>query len=224
MERERKKYYIRESELKEIIREMVLMESYGPFTGNYINGQREDPMTINRLMKMGGGLLKGIGDEAGIHPNGLDPREWIDVRSQDPEGETPFEVQKAVNYLNGNAFPAYDPNTCGKCARAVCQALKAGGLNAPWGNFMRNDAKDYADILPANGWYEINTSFGGEPGDIIVILPCEDTKGGVHPNGHIAMCLGNGQWASDYKQNTPHGLRGNPPLEAVRMFRYRNRV
>jgi hypothetical protein len=85
-------------------------------------------------------------------------------------------------------------------------------------------AKYYNNILPANGWEKISVSQAGEPGDVIVIAPCIDGRGRNHPNGHIAMCLGGGVWASDFIQRTMHGLAGAPPPDKVQVYRYKNRV
>ena len=102
-------------------------------------------------------------------------------------------------------------------------ALNRGGLGVPYG-MKADSAKYYINILPANGWEEIPTNQAGEPCDVVVIGPCVDDGGNPHPEGHMAMCLGNGVWASDFIQSTMYGLNGTPPPSAVHVFRYKNRV
>ena len=149
------------------------------------------------------GQKKGEGQNAGAHE--------------------PLHVNAAVNWLRNNAYPYYIKGKSGNCARYVKRALNRGGLDVPYG-MPHNYAKDYYNILRANGWQEIPANQAGELCDVVVIMPCIDSAKREHPAGHIAMCIGNSVWASDFIQKSMYGLQGEPPPSAVHVFRYRNRV
>lgn len=252
----RKKYIIKESELKEIIKEMILQEVYNPddFANNYTSEkgrQAAQNLTPGVLGKNALSLITGI-------PNAIVPDEWKERaqngdnqalkwilgalgittggavgadfvpnvnnlkmfggsglgKGNNPDAHEVFNVASAIKWLMNNASPYYMKNK--RCAAYVRQALNAGGLSAPWG-MMAGSAKDYINVLPANGWTEINVGNAGQPGDIIVI----DAFTG-HPYGHIAMCCGNGLWVSDFRQNTPFGINGRVPENKVHYYRYKN--
>lgn len=261
MKRSGKKYLIKESELKEIIQEMLLMELYNPddyknmYTQAYqkANGTPATPydywhgawnliknipnMTIPDSWKQKAaesgkdtwqyllGLLraqKSGTERADFVPN------WGQWRLPEGQGQNAdasqqLNVNAAVSWLRNNAYPRYDKNKCGHCAKYVRIALNRGGLMVPHG-MRATSAKYYVNILPANGWQEIPVNQAGELCDVVVIDPCVDSNGGKHELGHIAMCIGNGVWASDFIQKTMHGLAGTPPPSAVHVFRYKNRV
>ena len=149
---------------------------------------------------------------------GLYQRPQVVDNSPNANAEQPLNVTAASNWIRANANRPYNKDYCGYCARYVRLALNAGGLKVPHG-MPAGDAKDYLTVLPSNGWDEIPINQAGQPGDVIVIAPH-----GTHPRGHIAMCAGNGQWFSDYAQNSIHGLRKEPPRGTMHVFRYRNRV
>lgn len=262
MEKEKKTYHIRESELREIVREMIAVEAVRDLLSEDHEYLR-DPASAGKVIPKPYDYLKGVVNVGKGLPRMLIPDSWKEKvangnggvgnefmrwlfgvlgasaegtaggdyipnwgqsgQSQDPEGKTPFKVAQAVRWMQANAYPRYTKGKCGRCARAVRLALLSGGLHAPWGNYAPS-AKYYMSILPANGWDEIPVSQAGEPGDVCVIGACVDSKGRKHPDGHIAMCLGNGVWSSDFIQRNMHGLAGTPPPSVVKVFRYRNRV
>lgn len=249
MRKEVKKYTIRESELKEIIQEMLLIEIYdaSAYKGMHTPNYQGDSFRLGDYLKTGWNTIKGI-------PGALASDEYkekvaagdnkflqglLGVQAANPgvsvkpdrppiigqrngtntDAHEPFNVAAAVNWLRTHANKTFTK----KCALYVRKALNQGGLSAPF-NMDGSAAKNYYQILPANGWDEIPTRQAGQPGDVLVITPCKDSKGFNHPYGHIAMCLGNGVWASDFIQSSMYGLKGEPPVSAVHVFRYRNRV
>ena len=258
MKKESKKYLIKESELKEIIQEMLLMELYNPddYKDMYTPGYKGNaPMPKDYL---GGALnlLKGIPDmvipdswkeraaegdrgilqyilgllgaqKAGTARADFVPNlgQMFGGKGQNADAHEQLNVNAAVNWLRGHAYSHYIKGKCGNCARYVRRALNIGGLKVPYG-MEHGSAKNYYNILKANGWEEISESQAGELGDVVVIMPYRDEKGNIlHPNGHIAMCIGKGVWASDFIQKSMHGLNGTPPPpSAVHVFRYKNRV
>lgn len=251
MKKEGKKYLIKESELKEIIQEMMLMELFNPddYNGMHTPGYQGTTPMPKDYIRGAWNLVKGI-------PGMIIPDSW---KQKAAEGNNPFaqyllgllgaqqagtarpdwvpnlgqhrgegsnadakqqlNVNAAVNWLRNNA----GRKSTGWCARYVRRALNRGGLQVPHG-MRAPSAKFYINILPANGWQEIPANQAGELCDVVVIDPCKDSTGKDHPNGHIAMCIGNGVWASDFIQRTMHGLRGTPPPGAVHVFRYKNKV
>lgn len=59
-----------------------------------------------------------------------------------------------------------------------------------------NSAKDYGPSLTQVGFKPISSSEDLKPGDVRII---ESISG--HPHGHMQAYVGQGQWASDFKQN-----------------------
>lgn len=252
MKKENKKYLIKESELKEIIREMLIMELYNPddYKDMYTPGYKGTPTLPRDYLKGAWNLAKGIpgmvipdswkekaaeghgniaqyilgllgAQKAGTARPDFVPNlgQMWDGRSQNADAHEKFNVNAAANWLRSNA----GRRSTKWCAAYVNRALNRGGLRTPYG-MRATSAKYYVNILPANGWQEIPVNQAGETGDVVVIDPCRDSKGIDHPYGHIAMCIGNGVWASDFIQNSMHGLKGTPPPSAVHVFRYKNRV
>lgn len=252
MKKEGKKYLIKESELKEIIQEMLIMELYNPddykgmYTPNY-NGKaplmpKEYINGALNIIKSIPGLVipdswkekaaEGNGDIAqyilgllGAQKAGTARPDFFPNWGQhhgegsNADAHEELNVNAAANWLRSVAHR----RPISRCAEYVRRALNRGGLGAPYG-MKADSAKYYINILPANGWQEIPVNQAGELCDVVVISPCIDDKGIQHPDGHIAMCIGNGVWASDFIQSTMHGLQGTPPPSAVHVFRYKNRV
>ena len=130
--------------------------------------------------------------------------------------------ERACRYALAKATPYYIKGKNGMCGKAVREALNYGGLSLPSGMFA-DEAKDYLNVLPSNGWVEISQNQAGQPGDVMVIDAC---WAGVryHKHGHIALSCGNGKWVADYVHNAKnmYGLSGQPPLDKVHFFRYKN--
>lgn len=257
MKKEGKKYLIKESELKEIIQEMLLMELYNPddYKNMYTKGTSNAQFpNAGEALNNAWNIIKGI-------PNALIPDKWKEqiangnghvgndflqwlmgslgataAGTAGPDwapniGQKPgsgsnrdaheqLNVAAACNWLASNA----KPKSTHWCARYVRIALNRGGLSLPNG-MPAPSAKYYVNILPANGWDEIPAAQAGQPCDVIVI---DETwsirREHYYKNGHIAMCIWNGRWASDFLQNSPSGLRYAVPPERVHYYRYRNRV
>ena len=242
-----KKYLIKESELKEIIQEMVLMELYDPnaFTANFKNGQRPQGINTSKLFKMLGdfpkkalpsdwqekaanGDLGWLGQwlfgSVGAVPDGQGAPDYVpDIatlgKGKNYDAHEPLSVSRAVSFIMRKATPYYIKELNGHCATNVRMALNAGGLSLPSGIVPATEAKHYLKILPANGWYRIDKSQAGAPGDVMVLAECNG-----HPHGHIAMCCGNGLWVSDFKQKSMVGSASPVPENAIFVFRYRNIV
>ena len=114
-----------------------------------------------------------------------------------------FNIDNAVNYLNGHAYPKYDKATCGKCAKAVRLSLEAGGIDTSDRNADPKDptsqyhAKNWGSYLLIKGFgVEDISDYSAEKGDIRVF---QNYPGGSF-SGHIDMYNGN-QWVSDYFEN-----------------------
>ncbi|NOU62284.1 RHS repeat-associated core domain-containing protein [Marinifilum caeruleilacunae] len=118
-----------------------------------------------------------------------------------------YDVNKAVNYINNNAFNNYVAGKCGKCAKAVRLAITAGGINT---SNRPVSAKDYGSYLVKWGFTEVSIkNYTPLSGDIRVIQ--NYTGGSKH--GHINMYNGS-QWVSDFKENgfwPGPGYRKNKP-------------
>lgn len=246
MRKKGKKYILKESELREIVLETILMEVYNShdydhlYTKDYA-GKRMLPRDyVERLAKIGGGvgtdlinklsggltnLLLGVGDGGLLPVIGGTPLVPPKIQRENSDASEPLNVSAAVRWLNSWALPQYDKDKCGRCAAYVRGALNVGGLSAPH-KMNAEHAKDYIQVLPNNGWDEIPQNSAGAPGDVMVIDSCVDSSRVSHPYGHIAMCLGNGKWAADYHHGPGnlYGLTGTPPPKAVHFYRYRNRV
>ena len=240
-----KKYVLRESELRDIIREMILMEAYNAndyktaYTKNWDGKpiQGKDlwntakgvissvpeifaPGSTEKVMAGNNPFLRGLYNLLGANGAAGNP-DWIYNVGQKP-GTTPnadahevLDVNRACQWIIANAHP----KSTNWCARHVRCALNYGGLGVPhtMGTLAKN-AAGYLKILPANGWDKIPVSEAGQPGDVCVIAPHAG-----HPAGHISMCVGGGRWISDFTQKTMHGLKVPPPAGTVYVFRYRNR-
>lgn len=257
------KYIIRESELREIIRETLLMELYNPadYKGLYDKNSK-GRLNFKDYWKTGADLIKNLPKLPGlVIPDDVKDRiesgdsqalQWLlgvlgantagrmgpdffpdfsTIRQHgfkalnygdNGNAEQGFNATAAAQYAMSRAYPAYNKRTCGHCARAVRQALNYGGLGVPHG-MPAGYARDYLKVLPANGWQEIMPGQAGQVGDIVVVAPFRDAVKD-YKSGHIAICCGNGQWVSDFRQSTPHGLATPPPANAVHYYRYRNIV
>ena len=258
MKKEGKKYLIKESELREIIQEMLIMELYNPddYKGMYTPGYQGNAAVPKDYIRGAWNLIKNIpnmaipdswkekaaeGDRGilqyilgllGAQKAGTARADFLPSFGQAFKGEAQnadaheqLNVNAAVNWLRDHAYSHYVKGKCGNCARYVKRALNIGGLQVPYA-MDAGSAKNYYNILKANGWEEIPVNQAGELGDVVVIMPYLDNRGNtLHPDGHIAMCIGNGVWASDFIQTSMYGLKGTPPPpDNVHMFRYKNRV
>lgn len=275
MKKQGKKYLIKESELKEIIRETILLEertyNWNPadFKGLYNpDGTAPRERRFKDLQGSLSALSKAVGNwiapedwrkmqyekgpEAwkwllgalGLNPQGTGARDVVpDIKSgkwfggqgilkgNNNDGHETLNVAAAVRYILSHATPHYDPKRNGRCAAAVRAALNAGGMTTPWGmGWLAGNAAGYLTILPSNGWDEIAAAQAGNPGDIMVLEPLKASEiTGTrapknHPDGHIAMCVGNGRWVSDFVQPNVHGIKGIPPASKMHFFRYKNLV
>lgn len=244
MRKEGKKYIIRESELREIIQEALEYYDVDPEASKDMRTKYYDGSTLPSVGRTAGAIYDLI--KNGFFP-GYDANSkefanrlndylktfgivgWLNSALTDGLGLTAgsnsdahevLDVQVACNYIWSHAHNSYSKETCGYCARAVKEALQAGGLRGmPYGMYALY-AKNYLRILPANGWYKVSLK-NALPGDVLVVAPSQK-----HPDGHMAMCVGRGAdgrttWCSDYKQKTWHGLGDGAPL-AYSIFRYKN--
>lgn len=239
MKQEGKKYTIKESELKEIIREMILMEIYEPdkYVANFDNGVppqnvrlrdlihlNKFPEALNNAAQNGdNALIRRLNDFLGTNNGPAVGPDVIPGVGQVLNGTGPnanaeqvFYPKKAAQWLENNATPHYDPSRNKWCAKHVRFALNSGGLRAPWG-MAATSAYMYANVLPANGWVEIPKNTAGQVGDIVVV-----DEYPAHPHGHIAMCTGPGRWVSDFVQRSVYGLKDVPPANRVHFYRYAN--
>jgi type VI secretion system secreted protein VgrG len=99
-----------------------------------------------------------------------------------------------VNYLNDHAYPQYIKDKCSYCARAVGNALEAGGINTAG---RPGSAKNYGPFLQDKGFSTVSpTNYTPIKGDIRVFQPYPTGS----PHGHINMYNGN-QWISDFREN-----------------------
>lgn len=118
-----------------------------------------------------------------------------DSRPENNGDNTDYDVNAAVEYLRNNAHASSQ----GQCAKAVREALEAGGLNT---DGRPGSAKDYDDFLPTLGFHMVDlTDYTPQAGDIIV----HEAQEG-HPHGHIAMYDGE-KWISDFEQRDEFGGR-----------------
>lgn len=254
MASEKKKYIIKESELKEIIREMVLMEVYNP---DDYKGSLYPPGTENKQLPTVGDAINGLGNITQNAFRKIIPQSWKE-KAANKGGFGQWLLGSLGATAAGTAGADYLPNipqiidgksqnadaheqlniaaacqfltshahpkSTGSCARYVRRALNHGGLSLPHGMYAPS-AKYYYNILLKNGWEIISPQVAGEPGDVVVV---DDTwslnRRHRYKDGHIAMCYGSGKWASDFFQRTPIGLLYPVPPERVHYFRYKNRV
>lgn len=131
----------------------------------------------------------GIATEAGVS---LDPS----LFKYNPNG---FNIFNACKFLLDRAYPRYIKGLCGYCARAVRQALEAGGLSTAG---RPGEAKYYVNFLPKLGFKHIGTytranehTYSPQPGDIA----CYPQVDRPDRPGHICMFTGT-YWVSDYIQ------------------------
>lgn len=256
MKKDGKKYLIRESELKEIIKEMFLMEVYDPNNHKSIlqPGQSTKPINVSDTLKNLWGLISHI--PGAVIPDRIKERvangdsdvlQWLlgalgaqapgtagpdfvpnigqsSGKGQNGDAHERLNVAAACNWLATHAYPRYDPEKCGNCATYVRMALNRGGLGLPNG-MPAPSAKYYYNVLPANGWEFISAQEAGQPCDVVVVdqTMSLDRKHN-YKDGHIAMCIGNGRWASDFLQNSAVGLAHQVPPEKIHFFRYKNKV
>ena len=232
----KKKYVIKESELKELIREFILTEvmDTSAYNNNYTlrrqaqiqNGENVGLQPKDILNSLGG-LVKGA-----VPDNWKDwfnKKGWFDgmglgaagfLSHKDGGNGEVFNVPAAISKLKSMATPYYDPERNKRCAEKVNIGLRAGGLDAPWGHRVRA-AKDYLGILPYNGWHEIPINQAGLPGDLVVLAPYTTPETGKkHEFGHVAMCCGNGLWISDFVQANMYGVKGSIPPGVAHTFRH----
>jgi len=109
-------------------------------------------------------------------------------------------ISKACEYLIAKAYPAYNKDTCGKCAAAIRNAFDFA-LKKP---IERTEsAKDYGPIYENLGFKKIFTYpiadkklYQSKMGDICIIQ--------YEPHGHICVNTPKG-WISDFKQNDMYG-------------------
>ncbi|MBU3857357.1 MULTISPECIES: hypothetical protein [Bacteroides] len=119
-----------------------------------------------------------------------------------------YNVNETVSYLTSHA----QSTSTQQCAKAIRQALEAGGLLT---NGHPIDACDYDTWLQERGFYTVSSSITSgvyvpQAGDIVVFEAIEG-----HQHGHVAMY--NGQyWISDFVQRDMYGgpaYRENPNTE-----------
>lgn len=123
-------------------------------------------------------------------------------------------IEKACEYIISRAYPSYNKDTCGYCARAVRKAVDFG--------FEKNikqvvAAKDYGPSYEAIGFrkvfsYPLVNKDNYKPmiGDICIIQ--------YEPYGHICMFTVKG-WISDFVQRDMYGgsIRNkNPKFDILR--------
>ena len=257
MKKNGKKYLIRESELKEIIQEMLLMELYNPddYKDMYQKGTSDAPLpnlgdaiggvwnivkgipaalipdkfkeqVANGNGNLGNDFMQWFMNAIGASAAGTSGADWVPNigqrrgEGQNKDAHEQLNVAAACNWLATNA----KAKSTRWCAKYVRIALNRGGLSLPYGMYAPS-AKYYVNILPANGWDEIPAAQAGQPCDVIVV---DETwsirREHYYKDGHIAMCIGNGRWASDFLQGSPSGLKYAVPPERIHFYRYRNRI
>ena len=107
---------------------------------------------------------------------------------------------------------------CGYCARAVRQALEAGGLSTAG---RPGEAKYYVNFLPKLGFKHIGTytranehTYSPQPGDIA----CYPQVDRPDRPGHICMFTGT-YWVSDYIQRR---MMEYGPNQYAHIFRFQS--
>lgn len=120
-----------------------------------------------------------------------------------------WNVDNAVASLQTNA----QPNSLGRCARYVRDAVAAGGIAL----LRTTHAKDYGASLLSGGFvaYDGEPRGGYQKGDIVVIEGFTE-----HPSGHMQMYDGT-VWISDFKQLNgfwpgPHYRKKTPDFRVYR--------
>jgi len=108
----------------------------------------------------------------------------------------PYDAQAAANHASTHAVNS--GAATGHCARAVREALAAGGVDV-----RAPHARNLGSSLAANGFDRIPAAgYSPRVGDVVVIQPYS----GGSPSGHTALF--NGQnWVSEFVQ---HDFWGGP--------------
>lgn len=121
-----------------------------------------------------------------------------------------WDIKKACQFINDNA----KMSSTHYCAKAVRQAIEAGGINTAK---RPNIAWKYIYYLPTIGFKHIKTvkkndpSYVPEPGDIAVYMKNNNPD----VPGHICMWTGK-SWCSDFKQRNMIVYRGTNEAEIFR--------
>lgn len=175
MKKKNKTYILKESELKEILSEMIVLESkYNPeaFSSLYSSTGMPKDFTLGNFMTGAYNLAKSfipdkVKEKARNSDNPVaqaivkaddyltEPAQKKDQGGPNADAHEVFDVDKAVAFILSTATPEYNPKINGQCARAIRQALNAGGLTAPWGVMEgkgRNKHFPPAKFVPALVW------------------------------------------------------------------------
>lgn len=141
-----------------------------------------------------------------------------------------FSIDKACQYLVTKAYPSYNKDTCGYCAKAIRSAVDFAleGENIE----KKPSAKDYGPSYEKVGFEKILNdnldnikNYIPQKGDICILQPVKQIKDGkeiiLHPHGHICMYTQKG-WVSDFIQRDMPGggLRKLNPQ--VTIYRYKS--
>jgi hypothetical protein len=103
-----------------------------------------------------------------------------------------WDPQSASSFLANSKNGWTNTWSQGKCAKAVRQAINAGGIATPNNPIL---AADYLNYLPTLGFVSVDQNgYKPQVGDVAVF---PSIKG--NPSGHIEMYVKNG-WRSDYIQ------------------------
>lgn len=126
-----------------------------------------------------------------------------------------LEIDRACEFLTRKAAPAYNPKTCGYCARMIRQAVDFG--------FEKHieqvpSAKDYGACYEKIGFEKIfsypkepKENYKPEKGDIAIIQ--------YDPHGHICMKTEK-NWISDFVQRDMYGGKIRDKDPAFDIYRY----
>lgn len=254
MEKGSKKYVIRESELKEIIKEMILMEAANnpDYSSWFIQGQPQKGLTLGDYGNTALNTLKGLW-------KWITPNSW----RRNADGNSGMDATG-----NGQGAGQYDGAMGATQAGVGGYGALRGLGNRVFGAKSNADAHDTLDVNAAANWLRSNANprptkwcaryvkkalnYGGLnlpygmpapsaayydnvlPANGWTEIPraqagqvgdvCVIAPYKGHPYGHISMCLGNGVWASDFIQSSMHGLRDTPPANNISVYRYQNIV
>ncbi len=124
-------------------------------------------------------------------------------------------MKKACEYLITKAYPAYDPKTCGYCARSIRSAVDFDlGRKIP----HTTSAKDYGACYEKVGFKKVfsypispKEEYKPEIGDIAIIQ--------YEPHGHICMKTAKG-WISDFIQKDMYGGKIRDKNPNFDIYRY----
>ncbi|HET7174500.1 MAG TPA: hypothetical protein VFK21_00680 [Gammaproteobacteria bacterium] len=112
----------------------------------------------------------------------------------------PYDVDKAVQYLDEHATPYYTQTKNGHCGTAVREAIGAGGIDLTPTPY----AKDYGSSLSSAGYTKLDgenlKNYTPEAGDVMIYPGFITAEGKDHSAGHAQMFDGK-QWVSDFKQH-----------------------